>query len=1179
MNTNKKDYFNLLYNKVASTRTRETRNLILNGLFLTLGITSILLLISVLIENIAQGDINFRTFLVILIITLSIISFLFTTFPSILRALNIKKLPTINEIALKIGEAYPTIKDKLGNALQLASQTTSINNRGISLELINLNIENVYNETIDKNFDIIINKKRTKLFFLFFLFAILINITTILNVDSLYNSFNRIINYNQSFIPPAPFSIKLINKQDTILRGSNVKIIFKAFGEAPDYINLYLKEKTQKIFDELKLKLKDDNTYTYEITSLKNDIYFYGNASWLTTIISTDTCNICITDKPLVRAFTGNIKYPSYTKLGLKSFDEQTADITALNGSTISFNIRTNKILKDAYIIFEKNEQNLISKDSTKIDTIKYPLTINGTKLNGQFRLTQNGYYHFVLIDSLNLTNENPIKYTVISLSDDAPTISMLFPTSNVQLNEDVILPTKLSISDDYGFSKLELKYKLIASKYSSPEKNYSTIKVPIPTTSENNSIEISYIWNLNKLSIMPEDIYEFYFEVSDNDIITGPKTAKTQIIKLRLPSLEEVSKEADEVQEKVITDLDKLTKETEQIRKNIENLEKELRKNIDKKELDWQQKKQIEDIIQKHEQVKEKMSDLAKQINEVSKQLEENRMLSAETMQKYNELQQLMKEVHSPELERLQKMRQDLLNKMSAEDLRKALEKVKFDEEQFKKSIERTMDILKHIQAEQKTDAITKRAEELKKKEDELNNTLNKTNPNDQQKMNELAEQQKNLKEEANSISKDLKELKEIIKDINKDNNMPMEELQEAQDALDKQGIQDDMQKASDKMRSGEKEKASQSQKSASKKLDNFAKKMQSFKQEMQNKNSKEVIRRLQKAIYNMINISKQQENIKNKTKQTDYNSTRIPEYATQQADLFDKLYNVARDLDELGNKSFAVTYEMFNELLSSLNQMRITMDMMTERRMSNAVRAQTKSMESINKALSQLQNTLSQMQDQQGDGSCQNPGSGNSSGSASGMGQRMQQLAAEQQALNQTMQEMMGNQKTGQDQEGILSQEKRANMKKMAAQQKEMQKSMQQLAQEQKEFGSNNKNDKEANKLARELEKITKEMQEVTKDIQNNSVTKETLERQEKILSKLLDATNSVNERDFEQQRKSKTGKDITNESPKDIELNTQEGKTRVMRELLNSLKQGYTKDYEQIIRRYLKKLTNEE
>ena len=44
---------------------------------------------------------------------------------------------------------------------------------------------------------------------------------------------------------------------------------------------------------------------------------------------------------------------------------------------------------------------------------------------------------------------------------------------------------------------------------------------------------QASYIWDLNSMGISPEDEYEFYLEVFDNDIVNGPNSAKTRILSL----------------------------------------------------------------------------------------------------------------------------------------------------------------------------------------------------------------------------------------------------------------------------------------------------------------------------------------------------------------------------------------------------------------------------------------------------------------------------------------------------------------------------------------------------------------------------------------------------------------------------------------------------------------------
>jgi len=91
----------------------------------------------------------------------------------------------------------------------------------------------------------------------------------------------------------------------------------------------------------------------------------------------------------------------------------------------------------------------------------------------------------------------------------------------------------------------------------------------------------------------------------------------------------------------------------------------------------------------------------------------------------------------------------------------------------------------------------------------------------------------------------------------------------------------------------------------------------------------------------------------------------------------------------------------------------------------------------------------------------------------------------------------------------------------------------------------------------------------------LQSGSISPETLNKQERILSRLLDASVSMNERDFEKKRESKTGTQYKRPSPLPIDLTTQEGKSKVMSEQQRALQQGYSKDYELLIRRYFEAL----
>jgi len=113
---------------------------------------------------------------------------------------------------------------------------------------------------------------------------------------------------------------------------------------------------------------------------------------------------------------------------------------------------------------------------------------------------------------------------------------------------------------------------------------------------------------------------------------------------------------------------------------------------------------------------------------------------------------------------------------------------------------------------------------------------------------------------------------------------------------------------------------------------------------------------------------------------------------------------------------------------------------------------------------------------------------------------------------------------------------------------------------------------------KQSGDLGGVAKDMEEVIKDLQNNQVLRRTLERQQRILSRLLDAQKSLRTQDFKEERQSKTGEQIVRISPDGLPADLGERHTLLRENLEKALRDGYSKEYESLIRRYFEELSQE-
>ena len=101
-----------------------------------------------------------------------------------------------------------------------------------------------------------------------------------------------------------------------------------------------------------------------------------------------------------------------------------------------------------------------------------------------------------------------------------------------------------------------------------------------------------------------------------------------------------------------------------------------------------------------------------------------------------------------------------------------------------------------------------------------------------------------------------------------------------------------------------------------------------------------------------------------------------------------------------------------------------------------------------------------------------------------------------------------------------------------KMAAQQEQIRRMMQEYGQEMKNQSGGN------SKLAKEVEDIMRQMEQTEADLVNKTITRQTIQRQQQIMTRLLQHEKAEMEREKEDRRESTEGKDIYQPSQGDLE-----------------------------------------
>ena len=304
----------------------------------------------------------------------------------------------------------------------------------------------------------------------------------------------------------------------------------------------------------------------------------------------------------------------------------------------------------------------------------------------------------------------------------------------------------------------------------------------------------------------------------------------------------------------------------------------------------------------------------------------------------------------------------------------------------------------------------------------------------------------------------------------------------------------------------------------------------------------------RLQDLLQSMLYLSSQEEQLKNDVDQASRNSPRLREFARRQQVLQDQLQSMTEKMLQLSNETFAITPDIGRGVGKANAGMENAKSKLADRNLTQAGNNQDLAMEGLNEAALGLFNSMQNMQE---------------SGSASGFQQflqMMQQMSGNQQTLNQKgMQFNLGQMAAAAQQQ---------MMQQMLDDQKGIRKSLEQLIKEMRNSGGGAKGD---------LSGISKEMDEVIKDLKNKRYSRKTQERQQRILSRMLDSQTSMTQRGEKDERKSSSAMaNVLFQGPGGMPADLGQRENMALQALKNAMKAGYSKDHQIMIKRYFNSLS---
>lgn len=820
------------------------------------------------------------------------------------------------EAAAIIGSHFPDVNDKLVNTVQLITEADKSAN-----ELLLASINQRSQSLSPLPFQKAINVKNT--------FSILKWSTIPLTVfvlmwfyspQLIQNSTKRIVNYDKSFAPVAPFKV-LVNYPEQVF----------TFEDVPVEINL----SGDFLPSEVYLKY---NGVRYLCEPLNNGFYFVIKQAQLDGVFTIESSefnfgpyDFQVLKKPSVSGLTLQVNYPAYLK-------QQTAVFANLNDIIVP---------EGSNMMWLFNLQNADS------------LYFNGNNLNANFgnpaqietSARKSFNYQFAAFNNQSISDTNA--YYVEVVKDKYPSIRMNQWKDSTQMEE---INFTGNITDDYGFKKL-----LVSLKNKSGTAVIDTININFTLNQQ------EFFYSFEVKEYLSQTDVELMFSIWDNDGVNGPKKTNSEIFRVDIPNKSDIIKKSSEVSESLVDAMEKSMKDAKELEKEWKKFSQELK---DKKDTDWKDKKKLEELMKQQNALEDQL----KKVQEQKMQKDALEKLSPnqknELIKKQEAVDKLFEDLMSEEMKKMMEEIDKLMQELNKEQLQEKLEDFEMSNEQLNKELDRTLEIFKQLEVEKMVQDATEQLEELAKKQEELS----EKNEEKDADAEELKKEQDELNKEFEDIKKQLDDLKEKNEELTSPADLP--DSEESQEKID-----EEMQGASESLGKNKKKKAKEKQESAAEQMKKMASALKESMESSSEEQNEEDIDALRALLENLIHLSFDQEQAMEDLRGLNSLDPQYLEINRKQSQfkensvvIQDSLFALSKRVPQLSN--------IVNKEIGDLTQnMGKAIAAMAEQQTNQALTRQQYAMTSLNNLALLLDEVLQQLQQESanqkpGNANCKKPG-----------------------------------------------------------------------------------------------------------------------------------------------------------------------------------------------------------
>ena len=641
--------------------------------------------------------------------------------------------------SLLIGHYFPEVGDKLYNLLDLADDNKKSELLLASMEQRSLQLSPI---PFTNAIDYAEAWKYARYMAIPAVVVFLIWISG--NLSGFFSSYERVVNFDTAYQPPAPFVFETLMGDLEVLENEAFTVQVSTRGSVkPEAVSIHIGNREYLLQEE-------NGIYHYTFKPPLETTGFYFSANGL----RSKNFVLKALRVPAIENFAMELDYPSYLNkkpeviksTGNAVFPEGTLVRWTIRGkNTMGIDLR----LKDTVVAFlpDQNDFSLAK------------------------RIYSNTSYHIVTTNE-NVRDHEVLRYEFSVVKDANPVIRIkgLRDTLNPRVGY-----YSGEVSDDYRIASVK-----VVAYPEGEEDEAQTVDLELPQS----NYEQFYYTFPSGLKLEVGRNYEYYFIATDNDEIHGGKTSRSQVFRMRLMDEEEVRQHQLESQQGLIKGM---SRTLEKFREEEDSFKKLSRLQKETNELNYNDQTKIRDFMKRQRQQEDMMEKFSRELKNNLEDRKSQEPLN-ELLRERLERQEMEARKNAGLLEELRK----LANKLDKEELGRRLEELGKQRQSNQRNLEQLLELTKRYYVTEKASELARKLVKLADTQTELGTrkVMDSTTFKAQSEVNKEFEKQMteldSLRKENLGLKKPLdidikKEEEQSVKD---DQGKALEELKERLDS-----------------------------------------------------------------------------------------------------------------------------------------------------------------------------------------------------------------------------------------------------------------------------------------------------------------------------------------------------------------------------------------------------------